>query len=222
MRCFSQDTPYQLFVGVDIAARTATVAWQAPQQKPSKSITIEQSPEGFSSLHHRLMKTGAKPEQILVVMEATGVYWLSLATFLARHGYAVSVVNPAQAHHFAKALLKRAKTDAIDAQTLTQLAACLQPDLWTPPPAIYEEVEQRLTQRDSLLGMRGQVRNQLHALQHNPVVVASVRQRMEAWNETISAQIGEIEAELAVLLSSEQEEAPSGAQISAERTLAEN
>jgi transposase len=32
----------------------------------------------------------------------------------------VSVINPAQAHHFAKALLKRAKTDAIDAQTLAQ------------------------------------------------------------------------------------------------------
>jgi transposase len=207
---------------VDIAAATAAVAWQTPHQKPGKPMTIEQTPEGFSLLHQRLTKTGRSPPEILVVMEATGIYWLALATFLARHGYAVSVVNPAQAHHFAKALLKRAKTDAIDAQTLTQLAACLQPDLWTPPPAIYEEVEQRLTQRDSLLGMRGQVRNQLHALQHNPVVVASVRQRMEAWNETITAQIGEIEAELAVLLSSEQEEAPSGAQISAERTWAEN
>jgi transposase len=89
--------------------------------------------------------TGIAPTEILVVMEATGIYWLALATFLARYGYAISVVNPAQAHHFAKALLKRAKTDAIDAQTLTQLAVCLQPDLWTPPPAISEELEQRLT-----------------------------------------------------------------------------
>jgi len=32
------------------------------------------------------------------------------------------VINPAQAHHFARALLKQAKTDAIDAQTLAQLA----------------------------------------------------------------------------------------------------
>lgn len=31
-------------------------------------------------------------------------------------------------------LLKRAKTDAIDAQTLAHLAALLQPALWTPPP----------------------------------------------------------------------------------------
>src|SRR5258708_32391179 len=105
----SSDITYELFVGVDIAAVTATVAWQAGQHKPSKPITIEQTPEGFDSLHHRLMKTGVKPEQILVVMEATGVYWLSLATFFARLGYAVSVVNPAQAHHFAKALRQPCK-----------------------------------------------------------------------------------------------------------------
>ena len=41
---------------------------------------------------------------------------------LTRAGFALSVINPAQAHHFARALLKQAKTDAIDAQTLAQLA----------------------------------------------------------------------------------------------------
>ena len=53
-------------------------------------------------------------------MEATGSYWISLATRLVHEGFVVSVIHPAQAHHFAKALLKRAKTDAIDAQTLAQ------------------------------------------------------------------------------------------------------
>jgi transposase len=208
MQTVAPDTAYQLFVGIDIAAMTATASWQAPAQKPGKPITIEQTPEGFSSLHQRLLRTGVTPAQIAVVMEATGIYWLALATFFTRLGYAVSVVNPAQAHHFAKALLKRAKTDAIDAQTLTQLAALLHPALWTPPPAIYEELEQRLTQRDTLLVMRGQVRNQLHALDHNPVVVASVRQRMQALDQTIVDQITQIEMELAVLVSPNEQEDP--------------
>src|SRR5215469_7636944 len=199
----SADRAYQVCVGVDIAAVTATVAWQAGQQKPSNPLTIEQTSQGFNSLHHRLMKLGTRPDQILVVMEATGVYWLSLATYFARLGYAVSVVNPAHAHHFAKALLKRAKTDAIDAQTLTRLAALLHPELWTPPPSIYEELEQRLTQRDSLLLMRGQLRNQLHALGHLPVVVAQVRQRMEARDQTLTTQITPIETALAALLPTE-------------------
>jgi transposase len=154
----------------------------------------------------RLMKTGAAPAQTLVVLEATGIYWLSFATYFSRHGYAVSVVNPAQAHHFAKALLKRAKTDAIDAQTLTELAALLQPERWTPPPAIYEELEQRLTQRDDLLLMRGQLRNQLHALGHMPVVVAQVRQRMEALDQVLTAQLAALESELGALLPTEKQE----------------
>jgi transposase len=86
---------------------------------------------------------------------------------------------------------------------LTQLAALLQPGLWTPPPAIYEELEQRLTQRDTLLLMRGQLRNQLHALGHMPVVIAQVRQRMEALDQTFTAQLTDIETELATLLPTE-------------------
>ena len=61
------------------------------------------------------MKTGTTAAQTLVVLEATGIYWLSFATFFSRQGYAGSRVNPTRAHHEASALLKRAKTDAIDA-----------------------------------------------------------------------------------------------------------
>ncbi len=129
---------YQLFVGVDITAKTATVSWQTPKQKPGKPFTIEQTPDGFSVLHQRLITTGIAPDLTLIVLEATGISWLSFATFFSRQGYAVSVVNPTQAHHFARALLKHAKTDAIDVQTLTVLAALLQPALWTPPPTISE------------------------------------------------------------------------------------
>ena len=195
---------YQLFVGADIAAATATVAWQLPQKNLSKPITIEQTPEGFASLQHTLLATGRAPARILVVMEATGSYWVSLATCLVRHGFVVSVINPAQAHHFAKALLKRAKTDAIDAQTLAQLAMLLQPAPWTPPPAIYEEFQQRLAERDALLLMRGQVRNQLHALVQGPVVVAQVRERMQRLDQTITSQITEIETELVALVECEE------------------
>src|SRR5947209_10391201 len=108
--------------------------------------------------------SGVAPQAVLVVLEATGAYWINLAVFLHHAGFSVSVINPMQAHHFAKALLKRAKTDAIDAQTLTVLAAQLQPAPWTPPPAIYAELQQRLAQRDDLVNIRQQVRNQRHAL----------------------------------------------------------
>jgi transposase len=191
---------YALFVGVDIAAQTATVATQRPGTKASRSFTIDQTPEGYTSLLHQLQVTGSIPDQVLVAMEATGSYWISLATRLVHEGFAVSVINPAQAHHFAKALLKRAKTDAIDAQTLAQLAMVLQPEPWTPPPPIYYALQQRLAQRDDLLTLRQQVRNQLHALVQHPDVVPEVRARMERVLATFKTQLVEVESEIAAAL----------------------
>jgi transposase len=191
---------YDLFVGVDIAAATATVSWMAPGAVPARPFTIDQTATGFAGLQRRLLATGAPAARILVVMEASGVYWLGLATSLVEDGFAVSVVNPAQAHHSAKALLKQAKTDAIDAQTLAQLATRLQPRPWTPPPAIYPELQPRLAQRDALLQLRGQRRSQLHALLRHPVVVPTVRERLEALIATVTAQLTAVEAEAAATL----------------------
>ncbi len=133
-------------------------------------------------------------------MEATGSYWVALATTLTQAGFEVSVINPDQAHHFAKALLQRAKTDAIDARALAQLAALLRPAPWTPPPAIDTDLQQRLAERDTLIGLRQQVRNQLHALVQLPVVIPAVRARMEKLIATFDAQIAAIEQEIAHVL----------------------
>ena len=195
-RAASPAPAYQLFVGIDIAAATATVTWMPPGGAPGAPFTVDQTPEGYALLQRRLLATGHAPAAILAVMEATGSYWMKLATALVGAGVAVSVINAAQAHHFAKALLKRAKTDAVDAQTLAQLAALLQPAPWTPPPAVYHELQQRLTQRDALLALHTQVVNQRHALDRHPVVVPDVRRRQEALRATLAAQIREIEAEL--------------------------
>jgi transposase len=187
---------YHLFVGVDIAATTCTATWLVPGSSPSRPFTLDQTPQGFASLQARLLATSPTPAEVLVVMEATGSYWIALATTLAQAGFCVSIVNPAQAHHFAKALLKRAKTDAIDAQTLAHLAALLQPAPWTPPPAIYLELQQRLVQREALIGLRQQVRNQRHALLQAPTVIASVRERMERLLASLDEQITAVEREL--------------------------
>jgi transposase len=200
MKTGQPEPTYELFVGIDIAATTAAVSTQRPGAKASRSFTVDQTPESYSRLVNKLQAAGYMPSCILVVMEATGSYWMSLATRLLREGFRVSVINPAQAHHFAKALLKRAKTDAIDAQTLAQLAMVLQPEPWIPPPPIYYELQQRLAQRDDLLNLRQQVRNQLHALEQHPVIMTQVSIRMKDLLATLQSQIDEVEAEIAAAL----------------------
>ena len=160
----SSPPSYRVVVGVDIAAATATIVTMTGGTF-SRPMTIKNTPQGYASRQQHLHATDCAPAEVLVVMETTGSYWIALAPTLALAGFSVNVMSPAQAHHFAKALLKRAKTDAIDAHTLARLAALLQPAPWTPPPAIYDEVQQRLAQRDALQDVQRQVQNQLHALE---------------------------------------------------------
>ena len=154
---------------------------------------------GFAALQRRLAASGVAPAEVLVVMEATGNYWVAFAVALHEAGYRVSVVNPRQAHHFAKAQLRRAKTDALDAQDLARLAAALQPSPWTPPPAVYHEVRQRLVARDGLLAMRQQARNQRHALLQWPVVVEGVRRQLDELIADLDRRIAGLEAEIAAV-----------------------
>ena len=108
---------YQVFVGVDSAAKTAMVAWLHPGEPISHPSSIEQTPTGCALLQQMLLALADAPAHVLVVMEAPGAYWERLALSLVQAGFVVSGIHPPQAHDFAKALLKRAKTAAIDAQT---------------------------------------------------------------------------------------------------------
>jgi transposase len=116
-------------------------------------------------------------------------------------------------HDFAKALLKRSKTDAIDAQTLAELGARLQPDVWSPPPQIYTELQQRLVDRDGLVSARTQFRNQLHALIQQPVVIASVRTRLESLIASLDQEITTVEQEIAEALHQDQAWAAAAARL---------
>jgi len=200
------------FVGVDVAAKSVVVAWMDAETRPSTPQTFEQTAAGMLALRQSLPPSTV-PAETLVVMEATGSYWMTLATTLHGWGYRVSVINPAQAHHFAKALLKRGKTDAIDAQTLAQLGAALNPAPWTPPATVHAEVYQRLMHRDNLVDMRVQLRNQRHALVQLPTVVASVQTSLDDLIATLTGQIAALEKEIAQALRSDAEWAAAAARI---------
>ena len=92
-------TTYQLYVGVDISAATFTVARMRPDAKPNKALDYQQTHPSFSKFQQDLLPTDLAACQILIVMEATGTYWISLALFLVQAGFAVAVINPMQAHN---------------------------------------------------------------------------------------------------------------------------
>lgn len=146
------------------------------------------------------MATGIAPANTLIVLEATSTYWIALAVTLHQAGYHVSVANPEHVHHYAKSLPRRGKTDQLDAAMLARYAAERMPTVWTPPPAVYHELRQRLVARDALVSMRQQARNHRHALLQWPVVIEAVKTQVDAVMTDLDQRIATLETEIAAIL----------------------
>jgi hypothetical protein len=67
-----QARSYRLFVGIDVSARTCTVASLRRAETPCRAHTLDQTPSGFTELQRHLLTLEPDPSAILVVMEATG------------------------------------------------------------------------------------------------------------------------------------------------------
>ncbi len=191
---------YRCFVGVDIAAASFTALWTTEGRTVARAVTFSQSPAGFTAFRQQLQSTGVAPEQTLIVLEATGSYWVALAVTMHEAGYRVAVINPAQLHSYAQSLPRRGKTDALDTQVCVRFAAERKPAPWTPPPAIYHELRQRLVARDGLLSMRQQARNQRHALEQWPVMVPSVLAQLDGVIADLDQRLTSLEHEIAEVL----------------------
>ncbi len=194
--------PCQLYVGVDIAAKTFTAVWRRADGTPTRRQTFNQEAAGYRTFQEKLQATEVAPQHTCVLMEATGVYWVTLAVTLHAAGYTVGVINPAPARDFARGLGLRAKTDDLDAQALAELAVKREVTAWVPPPQAYHELRQRLVLREGLRDMRTQALNQRHALAQWPVVIASVKEHLDQLIASLNERIHAVEDEIATLLDS--------------------
>jgi transposase len=191
---------YELYVGVDVAARTLSMAYGQSKQSIGAAETVSQSKVGYGQMVRKLKATGCPPARVRVVMEATSTYWMQAAVALHEAGFGVVVVNPKQAHHYALSEAQQAKTDALDARLLARLAADKALPRWQPTSEIWEALYQRLVERDQLVERQQMVRNELHALcqrvQPDPKVVARKQATLAFYRE----QITQIDHELRQLL----------------------
>jgi transposase len=191
---------YRLWCGIDVAAKSFTVSWSTDRSSYASPLTLPQTDEGILALQQQFQTLAIPASDILIVLEATGSYWIRLALALHEAGFAVSVVNPKQVHHWAKSLPRRGKSDAVDARMLTQYAHERQPRRWAPPPQIYHELRQRLSARETLVSMRQNARNQLHALRQWPVQVAAALQPLEQVVAELDKQIADLDRAIVQVL----------------------
>lgn len=111
----------------DLYARLLNVPAQGPPVALGDVCVFPNSPAGHQALCVWLQTYSAVPALTTVVMESTGVYWERIAVCLHTAGFAVSVVNAAQIKYFAKSLLRRGKTDKMDAELIARYGVTMRP-----------------------------------------------------------------------------------------------
>lgn len=130
-----------------------------------------------------------------VCMESTGHYSELLADFLHTQKIKVSVVNPFQIKHFAKAKLNRNKNDKLDAKTIREFGAVMRPALYVPRPARQKQAREHVQLLDSLKKQRTQLKNQLESISSK-----SIKKEIHAIINALSKRIDKLEKQLVQLV----------------------
>jgi transposase len=172
------------FVGIDVSRNVLDV-YGLPS---GEHWQLSNDQAGCASLVERLKPLG---ETVLVVMEATNVFWRMAATALAGAGLACAVVNPRQVRDFAKSMGMLAKTDAIDARVLALFAQRVNPPVRALPSAQCQVAAEMLGRRAQLMGMRVAEKNRLATANAKKVrkdielTIAFLEKRLAALDEEI-------------------------------------
>ena len=134
---------FKVFVGIDVSKDHLDVHMLPDGQ----SWRVANDQAGCAQLSERLSGLSGP---LLVVMEATNVFWRLAATALGSAGVSAAVVNPRQVRDFAKATGQLAKTDAIDAQVLALFAQRIEPPVRALPSEQCQVAAELLARRAQL------------------------------------------------------------------------
>lgn len=165
-----------VYVGIDVCAQWLDIHG-IPHKK--KAFRLANTTAGHRKLIAML------PPGAHVILEATGGYEQALWLALLRAAKTVSKLNPARVRHFAKASMKLAKTDAIDAAVLAAFGAALkpQPDIL---PADWElELSSLVGRREQLVTTRAIQKTQLLQLSH-PQIITQAKTLIKALSKQIA------------------------------------
>lgn len=173
-------------VGIDVGATELVLALERAGGVLQEGV-FANDPAGHRKLIRYLTRRGAHAR---VCVEATGVYHLDLC--LALHEaprLEVMVVNPRAAKDFARAQLKRSKTDRVDAKSLLEFVRRMDFAAWLPPAPSILALRGLSRRIQALLVNRAQEKNRLHADRAVAKTSPVIRESLERHIAGIGAEI---------------------------------
>ena len=171
-----------LSIGIDVSKEKSTVCAMRPfGEIVVMPFEINHTDSGLSELMRMIKRLDTDSK---VVMEATGIYHLPVATFLRENGLFVSVINPYEMKLYRAQDLRKVKTDKRDSMTIANYGI----DKWfnlrafTPQEEIYAEL--RLLGRQYRFFMESRIEHLLNLTHLLDYTMPGVKACFSGWSES--------------------------------------
>ncbi|HTZ39312.1 MAG TPA: IS110 family transposase, partial [Syntrophales bacterium] len=143
---------FSSFLGIDISKRTFDGCCINSEGKVLFHVSLPMNRAGFEKLVTQVCATSLPKMSILIGMESTACYHISLFSFLMALGYSVSVINPLLISNFMKLQLRKTKTDKKDAAVIARFLSAHGASLpQTVADSHIADLRELSRQRESLL-----------------------------------------------------------------------
>jgi transposase len=167
------------YTGIDISKLFFDVAISKDGRYNHYKFSNDES--GFKSLLELLCFSSH------VVMEASGPYYLKLASYLYTKGIAVSVINPLVIRRFCQMRMTRAKTDKKDAMMIAEYGKTEKPALWQMPEQHVITLQQMEALVLNLTKESTSLNNQLESFTHSGMLTRQLEKTIK--KELIHKQV---------------------------------
>lgn len=136
--------------------------------KKISTARFENTMPGFKKYMQWIKRYCKLNVPVIHLMEATGVYYESLALYLVlREAQRVTVVLPNKAKKYKESLGFKSKTDGIDSHALSQMACGQTHAIWQPPAEKFYQLRLLTRQIENITVQCTAVKNQIEALTHS-------------------------------------------------------
>jgi transposase len=127
------------------------------------SMKFENNKKGFKIFVKWVISKTRSETPLHFMMEASGIYYESLAYYLYKNSYNTYVLLPNMTKHFFNSLNAKSKTDKADAKNLAILGVERKFDKWSPPSPFFKKLRSLTSYNDQLKEEQTVFSNMLHS-----------------------------------------------------------
>ena len=178
-------------IGIDISKQTFDVCFR--EENILSHLIFENNLKGFKKF---LKRIDSKFD--IIVMEASGPYYVRLASYLTSFKLKVSVINPLIIRRFSQMKFYRTKTDKKDAQTIMEYGETEYSNLkvWQPESNEVRRLKQLRTSIDLLNKQINQTSNQIGAFKSSGLIDPTIKKCLESNLKRLKKQVKTLELEM--------------------------